>query len=75
MSLAIIGATLLIFCLIAYVFNFAVMSDQFFLSAEDFQARKDLYREKRDRFRNSPKAIAELRQWKACNADYNYQEL
>ena len=75
MSLAIIGAALLVFCTIAYAWSIGVMSDEDLHAPVPFQKRKDLYRKRRDEFRNDPEAMAELKEWKALNDDVDYKKL
>lgn len=42
---------------------------------DDDDAHKKLYIEKRNRFRNNPSYMEELKQWKAGNNDYDYLNL
>lgn len=38
----------------------------------NFDNHRNLYRERRDRFRNNPVAMRELAEWKAQNNSYEY---
>ncbi len=39
---------------------------------DEFDDRKELYKERRDAFRENPAAMAELAKWKAQDNDCNY---
>ena len=43
--------------------------------SDDFDNRKELYKKRRDEFRNNPDALEELAQWKMQNHDYEYKIL
>lgn len=43
--------------------------------SDDFDNRKDLYKTRRDEFRNNSDALEELVQWKIPNHDYDYKLL
>lgn len=75
MSLAIVGAAVLILCIVAYAMSHSADSDVDLHDPKVFQQRKDLYRKQRDEFRNNSQAMEELREWKAKNDDYDYVEL
>lgn len=75
MSLAIIGAVILILCVLAFAMSHGLDSAVDLHDPKVFQDRKDLYRRKRDEFRSNSQAMEELRQWKAGNNDYDYVEL
>lgn len=75
MSLATIGAIVLILCIVAYAMSPGTNSGVDLHDPKVFQERKDLYRKQRDDFRSNFKAMEELREWKAGNDDYDYVEL
>ncbi|KAF6237659.1 hypothetical protein HO173_003860 [Letharia columbiana] len=75
MSLATVGAVVLVLCIVAYAMSHATDSDVDLHDPEIFQERKNLYRNKRDDFRRNFRAMEELREWKAKNDDYDYVEL
>lgn len=75
MSLALVGAAVLALSIIAYIMSPSTGSDEDLCDPEGFQKRKELYRERRDAFRCDPKAMEELREWKAKNDDYDYVKL
>ena len=75
MSLAIVGAAVLVLCIVAYAMSPGTDSDVDLHDPKVFQERKDLYRRQRDEFRSNARAMEELREWKAQNNDYDYVEL
>ncbi|CAF9942712.1 MAG: hypothetical protein ALECFALPRED_009929 [Alectoria fallacina] len=75
MSLATVGAAVLVLCIVAYAMSHSTDSDIDLHDPEVFQERKDLYRKQRDDFRINTSAMEELREWKAKNDDYDYVEL
>ena len=75
MSLATVGAVILVLCIVAYAMSHGMDSDVDVHNPKVFQERKDLYRKQRDEFRSNPRAMEELREWKARNDDYDYVEL
>lgn len=75
MSLATVGAAVLVLCIVAYAMSHATDSDVDLHDPKIFQERKNLYRNKRDDFRRNFRAMEELREWKAKNDDYDYVEL
>ena len=75
MSLAIVGAALLVLCIAAYAMSHSTDSPVDFHNPKILQERKDLYREKRDEFRSNARAMEELTQWKAKNNDFDYVKL
>ena len=75
MSLAVVGAALLVLCIVAYAMSHSTDSPVDLHDPKVFQERKDLYRKQRDDFRNNSRAMEELTQWKAKNNDYDYREL
>ena len=75
MSLAVVGAAVSLLCIVAFVMPNSKDSAIDLHDPEIFQERKDLYRTKRDAFRKNPRAMEELREWKARNDDYDYLEL
>lgn len=75
MSLATVGAVVLIICIAAYAMSHGTDSDVDLHNPKVFQERKDLYRKRRDDFRSNSTAMEELREWKAGNDDYDYVEL
>ena len=75
MSLAIVGAALLVLCIVAYAMSHTMDPPVDLHNPRVFQDRKDLYRKQRDDFRNNSRAMEELTQWKAKNNDYDYVEL
>ena len=75
MSLAIVGAALLVLCIVAYAMSHGTDSAVDLHNPKIFQDRKDLYRKQRDAFRNNSRAMEELTQWKVKNNDYDYVEL
>ena len=75
MSLAIVGAALLVLCIVAYAMSHSTDSAVDLHNPKIFQDRKDLYRKQRDAFRNNSRAMEELTQWKVKNNDYDYVEL
>lgn len=75
MSLATVGAAVLVLCIVAYAMSPSTDPDLDLHDPKVFQERKDLYRKRRDDFRSNPQAMKELREWKAKNDDYDYVEL
>lgn len=75
MSLATVGAAVLILCIVAYAMSQGTESESDLHDPKVFQERKDLYRKQRDDFRSNSRAMSELREWKAKNNDYDYKEL
>ena len=75
MSLAILGAAVLGLCIVAYAMSHDTESGVDLHDPKVFKERKDLYRKQRDAFRSNPRAMEELREWKAANNDYEYVEL
>ena len=75
MSLAIIGAAVLVLCIVAYAMSYNTEPQVDLHDPRVFQERKDLYRKQRDDFRSNSRAMEELVQWKAKNNDYEYREL
>ena len=75
MSLAAVGAAVLVLCIVAYAMSPSTDSDHDLHGPKNFQEHKDLYREKRDRFRRDSQATQELKEWKAKNDDYEYVKL
>ena len=75
MSLAAVGAVVLVLCAMAYALNVGRGQKGSFENSEAFQARKDRYRWRRDDFRQDPQLMEELRQWKAKNNDFDYEKL
>ena len=75
MSLVVVGAALLVLCIVAYAMSHNTDSPVDLHNPKVFQERKDLYRKQRDAFRSNPRAMKELTQWKAKNNDYDYVEL
>ena len=75
MGLAIVGAALLVLCIVAYAMSHSTDSPVDLHNPKIFQDRKDLYRKQRDAFRNNSRAMEELTQWKVKNNDYDYVEL
>ena len=75
MSLAIVGAAVLVLCIVAYAMSPGTDPGVDLHDPKVFQERKDLYRRQRDEFRSNPRAMEELREWKAQNNDYDYVEL
>ncbi len=75
MSLATVGAAVLVLCIVAYAMPHGMDSEIDLHDPKVFQERKDLYRKQRDTFRSNPRAMEELREWKAKNDDYDYVEL
>ena len=75
MSLAIVGAALLVLCIVAYAMSHSTDSPVDLHNPEIFQDRKDLYRRQRDDFRSNSRAMEELTHWKAKDNDYDYVEL
>lgn len=49
--------------------------DSVLSGSDDFENRNELYRKRRDDFRDNPAALAELVQWKAQNNGYTYKVL
>ena len=45
------------------------------MAMDDFDNRKDLYRQRRDEFRKSATAMRDLAEWKAQNNDHEYTVL
>ena len=70
MGLALIGIVILVLCTISYALRIAMGEED-----RAFQDRKDLYRKRRDAFRNDPQAMEELKQWKRKNNDLDYKKL
>ena len=75
MSLAIVGAAVLILCIVAYAMSHNTNSAVDLHDPKIFQERKELYRKHRNDFRSNTLAMEELREWKAKNDDYDYVEL
>ena len=75
MSLAVVGAAVLLLCIVAYAMSHTMDSEIDLHDPVAFKERKDLYRKQRDDFRQNPRAMEELREWKAKNDDYDYVEL
>ena len=75
MTLATIGAAVLVLCIAAYIMSYGTDVEVDLHDPNIFQKRKDLYRKQRDDFRNNPRAMEELREWKARNDDYDYVAL
>ena len=70
MGLALVGIVVLVLCAISYALRVAMGDED-----RVFQDRKDLYRKRRDAFRNDPQAMEELKQWKQKNNDLDYKKL
>ena len=70
MGLALVGIVILVLCAISYALRVAMGEED-----RAFQDRKDLYRKRRDAFRNDPQAMEELKQWKRKNNDLEYKKL
>lgn len=75
MSLATVGAVVLVFCILAYAMSYTADPGLDLHDPKVFQERKDLYRKQRDDFRRNSRAMDELREWKAKNDDFDYVEL
>ena len=75
MSLATIGAVIVILCIVAFAMSHGMDSAIDLHDPKVFQERKYLYQRNRDDFRSNDQAMEELRQWKAGNNDYDYVEL
>lgn len=75
MSLATVGVAILILCIMAYAMSHYTDSNVDLHDPKVFQERKYLYRKQRDVFRSNPRAMEELREWKAKNDKYDYVEL
>ena len=75
MSLAVVGAALLVLCIVAYVMSHSTDSPVDLHNPRVFQDRKDLYRRQRDDFKSNSRAMEELTHWKAKDNDYDYVEL
>ena len=75
MSLLVLGAVIFALCLLALALKSAIGSDDGSNDPRSLQARKDLYRKRRDEFRRNPEAMMDLREWKAKNNDWKYPEL
>ena len=75
MSLGIIGAAVLVLCIVAYAMSYNTEPQVDLHDPKVFQERKDLYRKQRDDFRSNFRVMEELVQWKAKNNDYEYREL
>lgn len=75
MSLAVVGAAVLLLCIVAYAMSHAMDSEVDLHDPVVFKERKDLYRKQRDDFRQNSRAMEELKEWKAKNDDYDYVEL
>lgn len=75
MSLAVIVTTFMLVG--ANLYALMIIRDTFrgFQDHRVSNARKELYRTKRDDFRSNPAAMEELREWKAQNNDCNYKIL
>lgn len=69
------GAAVFLLCIVAYAMSHSTEPDIDLHDPKVFQERKDLYRRQRDDFRSNSRAMEELRQWKARNDDYDYEEL
>ena len=70
MGLALVGVVVLVLCVIAYALRVAMGEED-----RAFHDRKELYRKRRDAFRNDPQAMEELKQWKRKNNDLDYKKL
>ena len=75
MSLAIVGAAVLVLCIVACAMSHNTDQEVDLHDPKVFQERKELYRTQRDDFRSNDRAMEELKQWKAKNDDYDYVEL
>ncbi len=75
MSLAVVGAVILALCAMAYALSICAGTEEGLPDPKKFQARKDLYRKRRDDFRNNREAMEELEEWKAMKNDCDYPEL
>ena len=75
MSLAVVGAALLVLCILAYAMSHSTDSPVDLHNPKVFQERKDLYRKQRDDFKSNSRAMKELKHWKAKDNDYDYVEL
>jgi len=75
MSLALVGVVIFALCAMAYALSIGAGTEDGLQDPKQFQARKDLYRKRRDDFRNNSEAMEELQDWKAMKNDCEYAEL
>ena len=75
MSLAAVGAAVLVLCIVACAMSYSADSEIDLHDPKVFKDRKELYRKQRDDFRSNFRAMEELREWKMKNNAYDYVEL
>ncbi len=74
-NLAVVGAILLFFVVMAYATSNDPDSVSSTYDLKTLQELKDLYRRRRDEFRSNPRAMEELLEWKRKNDHYNFKIL
>lgn len=74
MSLAVIGAALVVLSAIAFALNMGP-PDSDTDRSKSFESMTKLYRARKEAFRNDESAMAELAEWKKRNDGYKYKAL
>lgn len=72
---AVIGAVVLVLGAMAYALSVGASEDDGLGGKKGFRERKELYRRRRDEFRENERAVMELGEWKGKNDDFDYIQL
>jgi len=76
MSVAVAGGAAVLFGAVTYAMRLRPSrSNRRLHEPKVFQDRKEMYRERRNRFRNHPRAMEELEAWKSRDGEFDYTVL